>query len=128
MDIRNKLKKYLDDNLKNEKRLFSIARMKQSILHDKYYDMDMDEDEINMLELPSGTSNINNFIDNELNDNKFQKLLFKFIDDRNLKDSDVYNKVHIDRRLFSKIRNEDYPLPFGSLTRSECTVGLRIKA
>lgn len=28
------------------------------------------------------------------------------IDDRNLKDSDVYNKVHIDRRLFSKIRND----------------------
>ena len=27
------------------------------------------------------------------------------IDERNLIDSDVYNKVHIDRRLFSKIRN-----------------------
>ena len=26
--------------------------------------------------------------------------------DRNLKDSDVYNKVHIDRRLFSKIRSD----------------------
>lgn len=33
-------------------------------------------------------------------------MLFKFIDDRNLKDSDVYNKVHIDRRLFSKIRSD----------------------
>ena len=33
-------------------------------------------------------------------------LLFKLIDERNLKDSDVYNKVHIDRRLFSKIRND----------------------
>ena len=29
------------------------------------------------------------------------------IDERNLKDSDVYNKVHIDRRLFSKIRNDE---------------------
>jgi hypothetical protein len=39
----------------------------------------------------------------------FQHLLFKYIDDRDLKDSDVYNKVHIDRRLFSKIRsNPDY--------------------
>ena len=36
----------------------------------------------------------------------FQKLLFKYIDDKNLKDSDVYNKVHIDRRLFSKIRSD----------------------
>jgi hypothetical protein len=108
MDIRKKLKKYLDDNLKSEKRLFSIARAKQSIFQDKYYDMVLDEEEeINMLELPSGASSINNFIDNELNDNKFQKLLFKYIDERNLKDSDVYNKVHIDRRLFSKIRNDN---------------------
>lgn len=33
-------------------------------------------------------------------------MLFKFIDEKNLKDSDVYNKVHIDRRLFSKIRSD----------------------
>ena len=32
--------------------------------------------------------------------------MFQYIDERNLKDSDVYNKVHIDRRLFSKIRND----------------------
>lgn len=49
-------------------------------------------------------------IDEYINENKeysdFQTLLFKYIDDRNLKDSDVYNKVHIDRRLFSKIRSD----------------------
>ena len=33
-------------------------------------------------------------------------MLFKMIDERNLKDSDVYNKVNIDRRLFSKIRSD----------------------
>ena len=33
-------------------------------------------------------------------------MLFELIDDRNLVDADVYNKVHIDRRLFSKIRND----------------------
>ena len=38
--------------------------------------------------------------------NDFQTTLFKLIDDRNLLDSEVYNKVHIDRRLFSKIRND----------------------
>lgn len=37
----------------------------------------------------------------------FQKTLFRMIDERHLKDSDVYNKVHIDRRLFSKIRNDE---------------------
>ena len=41
--------------------------------------------------------------------NDFQTTLFKLIDDRKLLDSEVYNKVHIDRRLFSKIRNDkDY--------------------
>ncbi len=54
-------------------------------------------------------ASINDYIDSNKDENKFQKLLFKYIDDRNLKDSDVYNKVHIDRRLFSKIRSdEDY--------------------
>ena len=48
---------------------------------------------------------INKYINENKSENKFQKLLFKFIDDRNLKDSDVYNKVNIDRRLFSKIRS-----------------------
>ncbi len=38
--------------------------------------------------------------------NDFQTMLFELIDDRNLVDADVYNKVHIDRRLFSKIRND----------------------
>ncbi len=52
---------------------------------------------------------VNEYIDSNKSENKFQKLLFKYIDDRNLRDSDVYNKVHIDRRLFSKIRSdEDY--------------------
>ena len=49
---------------------------------------------------------IDEYIDSNKNENKFQKLLFKYIDRNNLKDSDVYNKVHIDRRLFSKIRSD----------------------
>ena len=54
-------------------------------------------------------SNINAFIKNNKDEETFQTKLFKYIDDKNLKDSDVYNKVNIDRRLFSKIRsNKDY--------------------
>lgn len=52
---------------------------------------------------------IDNYISTEQTENKFQKLLFEYIDRNNLKDSDVYKKVNIDRRLFSKIRNDtDY--------------------
>ena len=41
------------------------------------------------------SSNIDDFIKDSISDNKFQAKLFNFIDERNLKDSDVYNKVHI---------------------------------
>jgi len=55
------------------------------------------------------SSNLDNFINSTQDTNKFQKLLFNYIDSKELKDSDVYNKVHIDRRLFSKIRSDsDY--------------------
>ena len=52
------------------------------------------------------SSNLDDFINNTQDTNKFQKLLFNHIDSKELKDSDVYNKVHIDRRLFSKIRSD----------------------
>lgn len=41
----------------------------------------------------------------------FRDLLFSFIDRSGEKDSDVYNRAGIDRRLFSKVRcNENYTL------------------
>ena len=47
-----------------------------------------------------------------LNHNKsmnFNELLFSYIDELGCKDSEVYKKVDIDRKLFSKIRcNENY--------------------
>lgn len=52
------------------------------------------------------TLRANDYLKESNKESNFQELLFKYIDDRNLKDSDVYNKVHIDRRLFSKIRND----------------------
>ena len=53
------------------------------------------------------TSNIEEFVNQKDQYNNFQSLLFKMIDDRNLKDSDVYKKVNIDTRLFSKIRSDN---------------------
>ena len=52
------------------------------------------------------TSKADDYINESNKESHFQELLFKYIDDKNLKDSDVYNKVHIDRRLFSKIRSD----------------------
>lgn len=47
---------------------------------------------------------VDDYIKENINFNSFQTLLFKMIDERGLTDADVYNKVHIDRRLFHKIR------------------------
>lgn len=57
---------------------------------------------------------MNNKIMKYLNQNKsssFSKPLFSFIDEKGFTDSEVYNKVSIDRRLFSKIRCSEYYIP-----------------
>ena len=43
--------------------------------------------------------------------NYFSDHLFKLIKDKNLTDIEVYKKVHLDRRIFSKIRNEKDYMP-----------------
>ena len=91
------LKKYIKENLIVEKKAKSIffgAVAKNAVCSEMLCDYEC------------ASPNINDFINENKDLNNFQTLLFKYIDDRNLKDSDVYNKVHIDRRLFSKIRSD----------------------
>ena len=51
-------------------------------------------------------TNINNYLNKELDKNNFQTTLFNLIDTSGETDSKIYNKAYIDRRLFSKIRND----------------------
>ena len=102
--MKEKLKLFIDNNLEKydyvsfQKTRFSVDKsccMSSAMLEGME---SLDED-----------TSLFTYINENQDENKFQKLLFKHIDDRNLKDSDVYNKVHIDRRLFSKIRSDaDY--------------------
>ena len=92
--MKDKLKEYIKLNYEDIN--FKAKRFMASPLCDE------------SLAIESYAKNIN--IDDYLKDNDkyndFQTMLFKMIDERNLKDSDVYNKVNIDRRLFSKIRSD----------------------
>lgn len=93
--MNKKLKLYIKQNMDNyNKKCLSFGRMKSARF-------DYEE----LCESAVG-SPINTYINNNKDENKFQTLLFKYIDERELKDSDVYNKVHLDRRLFSKIRSD----------------------
>lgn len=94
MNIKKKLDAYLKSYLeiKERKNIFAKSKACGSMIMD--YEC---------------ASNINTYINDNKEDDTFQTYLFKLIDERELKDSDVYNKVNIDRRLFSKIRsNKDY--------------------
>ena len=103
--MKEKLAKYIEDNYEElSPRIveFKLSRFKSKEKYDSYVMEDMCGAEASI-------NNISDYINHYKVENKFQTLLFKYIDDRNLSDSDVYNKVHIDRRLFSKIRNDvDY--------------------
>ena len=41
----------------------------------------------------------------------FNEILFSFIDEKGVKDSEIYRKVDIDRKLFSKIRCSNNYIP-----------------
>ena len=82
------LKLYIKENLIVEKRESFFGKARKEVFYE------------------CACPNINDYISDNKDLNNFQTLLFKYIDNRNLKDSDVYNKVNIDRRLFSKIRSD----------------------
>ena len=109
-ELKNKLKIYINNNLrKNKTNKNNLFNKIKCLYMDDLYNIDSDSidsyKEIVKLS-KNENSNIKDFIDKHEQYNDFQTMLFNLIDNRDLKDSDVYNKVHIDRRLFSKIRSD----------------------
>ena len=110
--MKDELRKYINDNYEksNVKTSFlgrlndSFLSKLQSSLAEEDFDY-CDEKEASICNKRKKHTDISSYIKEHNNYNDFQALLFKIIDEKHLKDSDVYNKVHIDRRLFSKIRS-----------------------
>ena len=108
--MKEKLKQFIKENYVKEKELF-FGSMRKAV----YYDYEC-------------AGNIDEYINDNKDESKFQTLLFKYIDERKLKDSDVYNKVNIDRRLFSKIRSDkNYHPSFGTVTLLALALNLSTK-
>lgn len=106
------IEKYIkDENLSNLEIRFSVNQLSQDDQLSKHYKIHAVENKRTKNESTISYKNhtdIDSFIENHKKPT-FQEKLFSFIDDKELKDSDVYKKAGIDRRLFSKIRcNKKY--------------------
>lgn len=101
-DLKSKLKDYLDNNLSKDNQSKKELFKTKNLFVEEYYDLAFENENT----FYKTNTNIKDFINKHEEYNDFQTMLFKFIDNKKLKDSDVYNKVHIDRRLFSKIRSD----------------------
>ena len=104
--MNKELELYINKNLEISKQRKSINNIFQSklgnIIHEEAC---FEKENYDFIDKEQKNINLDDFINQNNQYNNFQTTLFKMIDERNLIDSDVYNKVHIDRRLFSKIRN-----------------------
>lgn len=111
--MRDELKLYIENNLDNdfEVTVSTTNKEQKSILksfgsslsRESFYQKEKYKEEAI---LSDESVDLKSWIQENNQYNDFQTMLFELIDDRNLVDADVYNKVHIDRRLFSKIRND----------------------
>ena len=105
-----KLNNYLLKNFIPNQERECFKKLKTSKLEEESYPLF--EEELNDYTLKKENNlvfshSLPNYLEQKLDNNNFQKTLFSFIDKTNKKDSEIYNKAFIDRRLFSKIRNDE---------------------
>jgi hypothetical protein len=98
----NKIRAFIDSTLVSKVRA-TTSKLSDSQTHFEYTSVKLESQK-----LDPDKEKIKEFVKkNKIKG--FRDLLFKFIDDNNQVDAEVYKKALLDRRLFSKIRsNQDY--------------------
>ena len=95
----NEIQAYIDDYYVIEQPVRSLIQIEEEIVESF-------EDVSEILESVRSLDHIMDYLEET-----FSERLLRLIDERGLKDSEVYKRANIDRRLFSKIRSNKHYMP-----------------
>lgn len=102
------IEEYIDDNYVDEHK-FKRSYMRREVKEELFLNEMEVEQRSDAYQIKSSKRNLKDIIKHV--DDTFAQMLFRLIDDRNLKDPVVYKKANVTKQHFSKIRNNIFYKP-----------------
>lgn len=102
------IKQYIDDNYYEEHKENRQARLREDLCFGEVTDIYDLGNARYMPEAPLASKSCRRSLDDLVShmDETFSQMLLRLIDDKGMKDTEAYKRANIDRKLFSKIRND----------------------